>query len=278
LRGWGKMKMSIKKKIAFLAAAFTIIELFLAAGVKSSFEDVGKAPPIITHIGPIKIPMGGFNPITVIVSWGIMALLVVWAVAVRKYIKKVPGRLQAFSEMFVSAFDSLCRDTLGDKMGRKYMPFITTIFLFVWLSNLIGIVPGVHEPTRDYNTCGGLALLVFLVAHISAIRTRGLKDYIAEYFEPMLVIKGVKIPNIIMFPLNLIGEVSKIISHSFRLFGNIFGGAVIIVIVSQLLRFVIVPIPLALFFGLFVGTVQAFVFTMLAVTYIAVLQPEEESA
>jgi F-type H+-transporting ATPase subunit a len=99
----------------------------------------------------------------------------------------------------------------------------------------------------------------FVIAHYVGIKTKGFKAYIKEYFEPMFF----------MMPLNLIGELAKIVSISFRLFGNIMGGSIIILVVSYLTYSIILPPFLNAFFGLFVGTIQAFVFTMLTVVYIS---------
>jgi F-type H+-transporting ATPase subunit a len=100
----------------------------------------------------------------------------------------------------------------------------------------------------------------FVLAHHAAIKSKGFKAYIKEYFQPIFF----------MMPLNVIGELAKIISISFRLFGNIMGGSIIILVVSYLCYNIILPPFLNAFFGLFVGTIQAFVFTMLTVVYISV--------
>jgi F-type H+-transporting ATPase subunit a len=105
-----------------------------------------------------------------------------------------------------------------------------------------------------------LGLMGFVIAHWVGIRSKGFKAYILEYFQPIFF----------MMPLNLIGEFAKIVSISFRLFGNIMGGSIIILVVSYLCWNILLPPLLYAFFGLFVGTIQAFVFTMLTVVYIAV--------
>jgi len=213
---------------------------------------------------------GGFNMTTIIMSWLIIGLLALVSAIVYTRIKKVPTRLQLLLEMIVDGFDNLTRATLGDR-GRKYLPYIGSLFLFIWISNIIGVIPGFEEPTRDLNTPLALGLLIAIpVAHISAIRIKGLKAYVKEYFEPGFKIRGVWIPNLLMAPLNIVGEVGKAISLPFRLFGNIFGGAIIIVVISGLIMNVGLPPFLMFFFGLFVGTIQAFVFSMLALTYVAV--------
>ena len=106
----------------------------------------------------------------------------------------------------------------------------------------------------------GLGLMGFCIAHYAGIKSKGFKAYAKEYCEPMFF----------MMPLNVIGELAKIVSISFRLFGNIMGGSIIILVVSHLVFSVVLPPFLNAFFGLFVGTIQAFVFTMLTVVYISV--------
>jgi len=137
---------------------------------------------------------------------------------------------------------------------------ICALFMFLVLSNWLGILPHLEEPTRDLNTPLSLGIMGFVIAHYVAIKTKGFKAYIKEYFQPIFF----------MMPLNLIGEVAKIVSISFRLFGNIMGGSIIIIVVSYLTFNVIFPPLLNAFFGLFVGAIQAFVFTMLTLVYISV--------
>jgi F-type H+-transporting ATPase subunit a len=160
----------------------------------------------------------------------------------------------------VGTWADLVDDSLDIKESRKYFPLVCTTFLLVWIANLIGVIPFLSEPTADLNTTLSLGLLGWLVAHYSGIRFKGLKAYLKGYFEPIFF----------MMPLNLIGELAKIVSISFRLFGNIMGGSIIILVVSYLVYSLVLPPFLYAFFGLFVGTVQAFVFAMLTLVYIVV--------
>ncbi len=234
--------------------------------------EITPAPPYrpFPHLeGESEIFNLGLNMPTIFFSWLIIGLLAVVCFVVYRKLRPKPGRLQLLLELIVDAFDNLTQSSLG-KRGRKYLAFVGTIFLFVWLSNIIGIIPGFEEPTRDLNTPLGLMIISILVAHGSGIRVKGLRKYVKEYFEPGFQFRGRWIPNVIIFPLNVVGEFGKAISLPFRLFGNIFGGAIIIVVLSNLLLFVGMPPFLLFFFGLFVGTIQAFVFAMLAMTYTAV--------
>ena len=122
-------------------------------------------------------------------------------------------------------------------------------------------IPGFMEPTRNLNVPLGLGVLAVAIVHITAFKVKGVWGHLKNYVNP------VKNP---LFLLDIIGELSKVVSISFRLFGNVLGGAIIILVVSSLVSYVVFPVGLNLFFGLFVGTIQAFVFTMLALTYIGV--------
>jgi len=240
--------------------------------LKLEIPPVGEELLKIRRLGPITIPLNGINVVTVLMTWAVMLLIVIFSWVSTRKMEMVPQGRQSLVELYVEGFDKLCEETLGSRRrGRLALPYIGTLFLFLLISNWIGIIPGAEEPTRDLNTCLGFGIISFFVSHTAAIKVKGLSGYVGHYFEPAITIGKVKIPNVIMFPINLVGELGKLISHSFRLFGNILGGSIIIAVVSGLTRYFIWPIGLSLFFGLFIGAIQAFVFTMLALVYIAVL-------
>jgi len=199
------------------------------------------------------------NYVTVINTWVIMAGLILVAFFVRTKLSETPGPIQRLTELYVSSMDKMTRETL-ETTSRKYFPLVATMFIFLLLCNWWGIIPGFDEPTKDLNTPLSLGIMGFFLTHTAAIREKGIVAYLKEYGEPF----------IFMAPLNMIGELAKVVSISFRLFGNIMGGAIIISVVSYLVYSIALPPFLYVFFGLFVGTVQAFVFTMLTITYIAV--------
>ena len=181
---------------------------------------------------------------------------------IRKSLSHHPSRSQLVIEMVYNLFDEFVKDALG-KDRTSFTPYVVTIFLFVWLCNMIGLIPipGFMEPTRNLNVPLGLGIIAIFVVHFTAIRVKGLWGHLEQYVNP------VKNP---LAALDVVSEVSKVVSISFRLFGNILGGAIIIVVVSSLVNYVVLPVGLNMFFGIFVGTIQAFVFTMLALTYIGV--------
>jgi F-type H+-transporting ATPase subunit a len=233
--------------------------------------DFAPSPPYVPfRVVIFGADVGGFNMGTIIMTWVVIGIMTLACLLILRKIRRVPTKLQLLLEFIVDAFDNLTRSTLG-KRGRTYMPYIGSLFLFIWLSNIIGVIPTLEEPTRDLNTPLALAFFVAIpVAHISAMRVKGVKTYVKDYFEPAFRIRGVWLPNVLMFPLNFIGEVGKSISLPFRLFGNIFGGAIILTVLCGLIMYVGLPPFMLFFFGLFAGTIQAFVFSMLALTYTAV--------
>jgi len=145
------------------------------------------------------------------------------------------------------------KDAQNGKYILKYEPFLPE-----WIST--------EEPTQDLNTTLGLGLMVFVIVFISAYKKHGF----------MGIIKELSAPFVILLPLNIIGEAGKLISHSFRLFGNIKGGAIIFIVVTYLTFNVLLPIPMFLYLGMFAGAVQALVFSMLALVYVAMWVAEEQ--
>jgi len=196
----------------------------------------------------------------ILMTWIVFALLIIMGLFASNKKSILPRPIQALGELIVSLLYELTEDALGKDLAKTYAPLICALFMFLLLSNWLGIIPHLEEPTKDLNTTLGLGIMGFLIAHYAGIKSKGFKAYVKEYFQPIFF----------MMPLNLIGEIAKIVSISFRLFGNIMGGSIIILVVSYLTYSVILPPFLYAFFGLFVGTIQAFVFTMLTVVYISV--------
>jgi len=217
----------------------------------------------LTNISQITYQLFGyslvFNVETIMMTLVVMGLLLVFSFFSTRKIYIIPHSVQVISELLVNTFYDLTKDTLDEEMAKKYFPLIFSVFLFVAFSNWLGIIPKLAEPTKDLNTTLGLGILGFVIAHYSGIRTKGIVAYLKEYCEPMFF----------MAPLNVIGELAKVVSISFRLYGNIMGGAIIILVVSNLVYSLVLPPVLVLFFGLFVGSIQAFVFTMLTLVYIS---------
>jgi F-type H+-transporting ATPase subunit a len=196
----------------------------------------------------------------IVMTWIVFTMLIILGLFAGRKKKILPSPIQAFGELIVSMLYGLTEDALGKERAKTYGPLVCALFMFLLLSNWLGIIPHLEEPTKDLNTTLGLGIMGFVIAHYAGIKSKGFKAYIKEYFQPIFF----------MMPLNLIGELAKIVSISFRLFGNIMGGSIIILVVSSLTYSVVLPPFLYAFFGLFVGTIQAFVFTMLTIVYISV--------
>lgn len=220
-------------------------------------EDLTKIPQLTLELFGLNLV---FNLETIFMTWIVMASLICFSFLATRKAGILPNPFQVVAELLVNAFYDLTRDALDEEMGKKYFPIICTLFMFLLLSNWLGIIPMLEEPTKDLNTPLGFGLMGFFISHYAGIKAKGLKRYLGQYVEPMFF----------MAPLNIIGELAKVVSISFRLYGNILGGAIIILVVSHLIYSLILPPFLICFFSLFIGTIQAFVFTMLTLVYISV--------
>ena len=220
-------------------------------------EELGKIHQLIIHLAGHDMV---FNLDAIVYTWIVMGLILLFGVMATRKRAVVPGAFQVVGELFVDKLNDLTVDALGEDLAKTYAPMVCALFMFLVLCNWIGIIPHMEEPTKDLNTPLSLGVLGFVIAHYVGIKSKGFKAYASEYFQPFFI----------MMPLNLIGEMAKIVSISFRLFGNIMGGAIIILVVSYLTWSIVFPPFLNAFFGLFVGAIQAFVFTMLTVVYISV--------
>lgn len=219
--------------------------------------DLGLVKQLIIPLGNYTLV---FNLGTMFMTWLIIIALVVFGYFATKNRSIVPNKVQAVGELLVGAIYGLAYDTLDEKLACKYAPMVTTLFMFLVLCNWWGIIPVFSEPTKDLNLPLALGLMSFFISHGVGIKSKGIKRYLKGYLDPIFL----------MAPINIIGELSKVVSMSFRIFGNIMGGSIIILVVSYLCYSLILPPILNGFFGLFVGTIQAFVFTMLTIVYISV--------
>lgn len=220
-------------------------------------EELGKVHQLI-------VPLFGhqmvFNLDAIIMTWIVIAGLVLFGYLAARRREVLPGPLQVTGELIVKSVYGLADDALDREHARKYAPLICALFMFLLGCNWLGLFPHMHEPTKDLNTPLSLGIMGFVIAHYAGIRHKGFKKYAKEYFEPIFF----------MMPLNVIGEMAKVVSISFRLFGNIMGGSIIILVVSYLIYSLILPPFLVAFFVIFIGAIQAFVFTMLTLVYISV--------
>jgi F-type H+-transporting ATPase subunit a len=173
-----------------------------------------------------------------------------------------PGPLQVLLEDFVGAFYGLLDDFVGPK-GRPYLPFVATIFLLIWISNLSGLVPGLMAPTTNLNVTLGCAITVWVFYHIEGVREQGIVSYLKHFALP----PGVPIALApLMLLIEVISHVARVMSLSLRLFGNIFGEELVVLILASLIPF-FVPLPIMVL-GLLTGTLQALIFVILTMVYL----------
>lgn len=197
-----------------------------------------------------------FNMDTLEMTWISMAIVIILAFLATRRLQLVPAGWQNFLEMLVTALLDQIDSTMGPK-GRRLAPLVITLFLFLVVSNEMGLIPGLTSPTNDINTTLGLALMVLVLVHVLGMINNGPIRYFKHFFEPYKV----------FVIINVIEELAKPITLSFRLFGNILAGEVLLLILGMLVPYVVPTAWLA--FSVFVGVVQAFIFTMLSMSYLA---------
>ena len=205
---------------------------------------------ILFHIGPVAINDA------VITTWIIMALLALFSILVTRRLQLQPGPLQTALEGSLGAIDDAVRAVLPGQ-ADKVLPFLTTLWLFLIVANLSGVIPGVHAPTGHLSTTAALAILVFLSVHWYGIRSEGLKNYLAHYLRPTPL----------LLPFHIISEITRTVALAVRLFGNIMSlemAALLILLVAGFLA----PVPI-LMLHIIEALVQAYIFGMLALIYIA---------
>ncbi|NLA58647.1 MAG: F0F1 ATP synthase subunit A [Firmicutes bacterium] len=198
---------------------------------------------------------------TVVNTWFIMGVMIAFAVAAaRKFTNAAPdddlGTFGLITEMVVDGLNKMISSTMGDK-AAAFGPYIGTLFSFLLLANLSGLI-GLRPPTADLNTTLAFASISFVLIQGTAIRSKGILGYFKGFFEPLWF----------LFPLNVVGELATPISLSFRLFGNILGGMIIMSLLYQVVP-VLIPAPLHIYFDIFSGVLQAFIFTMLTMVFIS---------
>lgn len=230
--------------------------------LERSLLHLGEKQIITLHLGSLQIQ---FDKAAMIMSWVVIGLLVALALflrrALRQDVEDKPNRVQAAMDALMDLLQGqLTSSFSSERLGREMFPFISTLFLFVLFSNWLGVIPGLSSPTQNLNVTMGLALMVFVLSQVLAMRAKGMKSYWKGYLEPMPF----------MLPLNIIGELSKPMSHAFRLFGNVLAGTILVTVVMTKFAPIALPSVLNLVFGLFFGAIQAFVFAILAVAYINV--------
>lgn len=194
----------------------------------------------------------------IIYSWFVMLLLIISGAIAAKGLKMVPSKMQNLFEIIVSGIEEFMVDVTGEE-GRWLFPLAATIFLYIFVSNLIGIVPGLFPPTANINTTLSCALVVVVFTHIIGIKYHGVK-YIKHFLGPVWWLAP------LIFLIEIIGHLARILSLTFRLFGNMMGHEIVLGILFALAGMFLAPLPI-MGLGIFVAFVQAFVFFLLSIIY-----------
>jgi F-type H+-transporting ATPase subunit a len=194
----------------------------------------------------------------VIHSWVAMIILIVLGAIGTKGISMIPTKGQNLLEIIISGMEEFMVDITGEQ-GRFLLPMTGTVFLYILVSNLMGLMPGLFPPTANLNTTASCALTVVIFTHILGIKFHGIK-YIKHFLGPVWWM----IPIILL--IEIIGHLARILSLSFRLFGNIMGKEIILTILFMLAGLFFAPLPMMVL-GIFVCFIQAFVFFLLSIMY-----------
>jgi F-type H+-transporting ATPase subunit a len=215
-------------------------------------------PELLFTAGPVRITD------TVVLTWGIMAGLAVLAWIAKRRLALTPGLLQVIMEGLIGAIDSTIRSVLP-KHAERVFPLIATLWIFLAVANLLGIIPGLHSPTADLSATSALAGIVFLSVPFFGIRSEGVKGYFRHYLQP----------NPIMLPFHLISELTRTLALAIRLFGNIMSLEMALLLILIVAGF-LAPVPL-LALHIIEGLLQAFIFGMLALIYIGSTMQSHEA-
>ena len=193
-------------------------------------------------------------------------IVILGLLTARKASSGVPGKLQLFFETVVDQVNQLVEST-GGPAGKRIVPLAVALFLFILTANWLEVIPSSPRGGTEYLPCPtgnvsltyALAVVVIVVVHVASIRARGIRGYVKHYFQPFPF----------FFPINVIEEVTKPITLALRLFGNLFAGTLMLLLIAALLPVYIVPFGDVLWklFDMFIGLIQAFIFSLLTIVY-----------
>ncbi|WP_455199502.1 F0F1 ATP synthase subunit A [Kaarinaea lacus] len=213
-------------------------------------EDGGIGVTTLVQLGPLTITN------TVVTTWIIMAVIALFSWLSCRRLSTKPGLLQTTIEGVISNIEETIR-AVAPQQTQLLLPFIASLWIFLVIANLCGLIPGMHSPTRDLSATSALAILVFLSVHWFGIRSQGLKAYLRHYLTP----------SPILLPFHLISEITRTIALAVRLFGNMMSlemAALLILLVAGFLA----PVPI-LMLHIVEALVQAYIFGTLALIYVA---------
>jgi F-type H+-transporting ATPase subunit a len=196
----------------------------------------------------------------VLYSWLVVVLFIVVGRLATKNIQFVPGKLQNVFEVIIDGIEKFQVEMMGEE-GRRYFPLIATIGLYVFACNISGLVPGLMAPTSNINTTLSVALVTFFATHYVGIKCHGIK-YVKHFMGSFLPLAP------LMIPIEIISHLSRVLSLTLRLFGNIMGEDLVLAILFMLAGQYLAPLPM-MTLGVFTSFVQALVFSLLSMLYIA---------
>ncbi len=187
------------------------------------------------------------------------AALCIFSWLLKGRLNVVPGKVQSVVELIVEGFLNLAEEVMGRK-GRFFIPWVLTFFIFILISNVLGLIPGLAPPTANLNTTLGLALIVFVMTHVVGVKEHGV-GYVKHFTGPMWWLAP------LMFPIEIFGHIARPVSLSMRLFGNMFGHELLVGVMLVLMPFAYPLLAFATVLGVLAVVIQAFIFALLAMAY-----------
>lgn len=207
----------------------------------------------------IILPTFGLAVHTAVMIYIIIGLAI-FSLLVGNRFKMIPGSLQSILELVADAFLKMVDENMGHK-GRRYFPFILTLAVFIFISNALGLVPGLLPPTANLNCTLGLALVVFFMTHIIGFKEHGVK-YLKHFVGPVWWLAP------LMIPIEIIGHLARPLSLSLRLFGNMMGHEQIVGVLLILMPIAYPLLAVSTALGILVIFIQAFIFALLSMLYL----------
>jgi F-type H+-transporting ATPase subunit a len=207
----------------------------------------------------ILLPTFGLPTHTALMLYVSVGLLV-GSYILKGRLKLVPSKIQSVAEIIIDAFIGLSEETMGEK-GRKFLPMVLTFFIFILISNALGMFPGLLPPTANLNTTVALALIVFVTTHIVGVKQHGF-GYVKQFMGPFWWLAW------FMMPIEIFGHLARPLSLSFRLFGNMFGHEQLIMVLLMLMPYSFIMLFFSTILGVLAVVLQAFIFALLTMAYI----------
>lgn len=207
-------------------------------------------PEKVFELGPVDITD------TVLISWLVMAVITVVCYVATRRLDLRPTRVQEMLEALYEAVEGTVKDVVPVDPALV-IPVLGTLWIFIGVSNLIGLIPGLSTPTADINATFAFAVVAYSMSHVFGIKTRGIMGYLAHYKEPTWV----------LLPFHIMAEITRTVALAVRLFGNMLSGEMVALILLGIAGF-LVPVPFALL-HIVIGLIQAYIFGMLTLVFIA---------